>query len=434
MKYLLTCLAVLMLLGCGTEYPLLDADLPDAGPPAQVLPGAPACRPELVGVSIYHCGACDDHCPPADTDRCTDGLCRCGNEHPCRPGMDCRGGRCVATDPEGLPCEFDDWCAPTEACIEGRCSFVECVPEICNGLDDDCDGVVDNTGDMPLAQWCLGDEEAPDEPLLPCMRGVRVCSDGQWTECIGDVPPVEEVGLLGCDGSDNDCDGCVDGVAIDGYCESREPTSFDVLFLIDTSGSMSNKIDIVRQAVRLFSTRLSTSPTFRWGIVHIPDISTSSVPGLYQDLTNFSTFNASLLASWGTGGSEPQWDAVHHSLDGTLSVSWRPDSTKILILFTDEPGGGIGHSIDIMSESEMCVPVIEQGAVLISVTNPIEDYDECAYQTIPLPSGDEGSLDMCGSDSDCIEEESCAAAQCVTTTVTDLAGELDVVIADPCGG
>ena len=39
-----------------------------------------------------------------------------------------------------------------------------------------------------------------------CQTGVRTCTDGFWTPCIGQVPPVPEY----CDFRDNDCDGTVD--------------------------------------------------------------------------------------------------------------------------------------------------------------------------------------------------------------------------------
>ena len=75
------------------------------------------------------------------------------------------------------------------------------VQEDCNGLDDNCNDLVD--------------EELPEvacevqSPLGIC-TGVYVCTEGQW-ECNADQA-ADEV----CDGEDNDCDGVTDEEFLDG--------------------------------------------------------------------------------------------------------------------------------------------------------------------------------------------------------------------------
>jgi hypothetical protein len=76
----------------------------------------------------------------------------------------------------------------------------EPVAELCDGLDNDCDGVNDNGFDLGGTCTVGIGECAAD--------GVKVCSaDGLGTDCEG-VPgdPVAE----SCDGLDNDCDGAID--------------------------------------------------------------------------------------------------------------------------------------------------------------------------------------------------------------------------------
>ena len=64
-------------------------------------------------------------------------------------------------------------------------------PEECNGVDDDCNGLVDDGLISPCSTAC-GD-------------GYETCVDGNWVSC--NAPPVfDEV----CDGLDNDCDGQID--------------------------------------------------------------------------------------------------------------------------------------------------------------------------------------------------------------------------------
>jgi hypothetical protein len=84
--------------------------------------------------------------------------------------------------------------------------------ETCNGRDDDCDGTVDNrAGDA--CECADGAERACGSPLGECSVGTQACADGHWGACSGDAPTAET-----CDGLDNDCDGVVDdrqGVACD---------------------------------------------------------------------------------------------------------------------------------------------------------------------------------------------------------------------------
>jgi hypothetical protein len=73
----------------------------------------------------------------------------------------------------------------------GGASVYPGAQEACNGLDDDCDGQVDEE----LVRACS----------TVCGTGTETCEDGQWVNCT--APPVEEEI---CDGEDNDCDGQVD--------------------------------------------------------------------------------------------------------------------------------------------------------------------------------------------------------------------------------
>ena len=146
--------------------------------------------------------------------------------------MECLGGElvdsCVAGDPVAEICDgLDNDCDGVEdngiasvptTCGEGECASagaLEClggelidscvagdpVAEICDGLDNDCDGVEDN-GIASVPTTC-GEGECASAGALECVGGELIDS------CVaGD--PVAEI----CDGVDNDCDGVEDnGIA-----------------------------------------------------------------------------------------------------------------------------------------------------------------------------------------------------------------------------
>jgi hypothetical protein len=104
-----------------------------------------------------------------------------------------------ATDSSPTPA---DDCQPTE--------------ELCNGLDDDCDGDVDEDARDMLALWVDGDGDGfgdPQQPVLSCEDGPGLsdndldCDDSEAST----HPGADEL----CDEVDNDCDGDLDEDAVD---------------------------------------------------------------------------------------------------------------------------------------------------------------------------------------------------------------------------
>jgi len=139
----------------------------------------------------------DDDCDGSADDGCT-----CAVSRPCYP--DGHGGKAgVGACLRGTQ--------PCTAATYGPCEgYVLPTEDVCDGVDNDCDGTVDNgcACEEGAERACY--EAGP--PALAgqgaCARGTQRCGPEGWGECEGDVAPAPET----CNGADDDCDGATDDV------------------------------------------------------------------------------------------------------------------------------------------------------------------------------------------------------------------------------
>ena len=161
-----------------------------------------------------HCGECGNECAAAEV--CNHGLCQLE----CPPGWILCESTCVDIQSDiencsacGLVCEAGDRATPV--CESGLCSIIceagwvdenldgscesECIStsieELCNGLDDDCDGRVDEDFDCNMGRAVRCTTACDTEGLGVCGYDCTVPGPG------GCVPPDER-----CNGIDDDCD------------------------------------------------------------------------------------------------------------------------------------------------------------------------------------------------------------------------------------
>lgn len=189
------------------------------------IPAIARTRPCLVGT--VECGDGVAWC--VDADLPVDEVCN-GVDDDCNGLVD--DGIDVSPLDEGNSCHECGQCAYAwQSCVAGAWTCVPSFPatsEVCNGLDDDCDCLIDE--DIPAA-FAYPEAQYPGTVGVgECRPDVTRCYAGREVYT-APVLPTEDV----CNGLDDDCDGAID----DGL--DRVPVA--MMIAVDVSGSMTAVLD-----------------------------------------------------------------------------------------------------------------------------------------------------------------------------------------------
>ncbi|UZE95351.1 VWA domain-containing protein [Alkalimarinus alittae] len=110
----------------------------------------------------------------------------------------------------------------------------------------------------------------------------------------------------------------------------------DVMFLMDTSGSMGSEINQAKAAIGDIISGLGAFGDVATGVGYFSDPGSA---GVLSDLSTTSTDTASALSSislcdGGCGGDFPE-EGIFATYDAATNASWRPGSTRFIIALSD---------------------------------------------------------------------------------------------------
>jgi len=337
------------------------------------------------------CNGLDDNCNGVIDEgvRLACGLCpaEVGDEI-CGDGID---NNCNGLVDEGCPCTEDNppcYPGPPDTrdigacsdgvltCYAGAISDGVCVgatlpsAEVCDGIDNSCDGAVDRAPDGCSA--CGVEPEICDGVDNNCNGRIDEGLVNGCGQCLEDVFPEELGGPALCNGLDDDCDGLIDEGLLNAcgtcgescYTDTRRPSDGDALgdgAVMIGPGDPDNPTG--RTGVTL--SRSTFIPPYLWAANH--------------DFHTVSKVNTETYAEDGRYwvGLNPSRTAV--DLDGNMWVGGRDDGRLTKILWdTDTCIDRNGDGVITTSRNGALGPVNSPGAPLA---------DECvAYSAVPNPS------------------------------------------------
>ena len=196
--------------------------------------------------------------------------------------------------------------------------------------------------------------------------------------------------------------------------------SLDIIFAIDTTGSMWDDIDNVKaSASSIVDEVLLDIPNARIAVVDYRDFPVDPYGGAgdypFNDVLSFSTDKSSIVAAiqgltlgWGNDWRESVYSALMHSIDSTSLGGWKgsDQAAKVIILMGDapphDPEPFTGYTLSSVSTAaELADPVI---IYPIQIGGTVEKFEELADQTGGKAFTAENAGDIVDAILDAIEE------------------------------
>jgi hypothetical protein len=266
--------------------------------------------------------------------------------------------------------------------------------ETCNGVDDDCDGAIDEG----VTQNCGTD-------VGECEFGTQECHGGQWGECTGGKGP----SLEHCDELDNDCDGSTDDEEVCELEEAWQASLYDDGASSDINGD--GLADVCAISGAGIECRFSSGNGFRQALAVLPDGAPLDSPSVFSTLrTGDVTGDGRSDVCVRTTAGVVCWSGAEHGLDQRITGpplsdadGWSEPRYFSAVRLADVDGDG---RIDLCARGAdglRCYPSTGSAfgpARLLSALSDEAGFDDVnRYGTLRLGDVDgDGRADVCARD------------------------------------
>lgn len=157
---------------------------------------------------------------------------------------------------------------------------------------------------------------------------------------------------------------------------------WDLVFLIDITGSMQPQIDGVVSNVRAFASNLNERGIdYRLALILFNDF----IEKVYQPTSDVETFLSWLKNVRATGGGDEKENALEALSAATYRIQYRPEANRVAILITDAPYHQKGERGDGSTQetTESIIEKMQRNDIRVfSITPPkLKNYDYISEQT-----------------------------------------------------